>query len=1067
MAIESKVNNRWIKDPLFSVIKKFLLGRKSLITSTGDLTERLLADYRYSGMEPDQFVIETPCVSPEGVKRVCFTRRDKAFARIDTEFEPVRLRNIMDDFKVPYVLVMDQGEFIQKFIAKEIQGKLLYLAWRDSFGVCVNNDEAQDLVKINELLGDVYFNHLALNRDEDSAIDPDTLTSGFVSIQDQSCSDSVIRVFVKENVTELLGLAKIDHNLPETLVGRRGETIKHLLKLTVAGVDVTAQVTMSVVAKNGNVVCTRSDNKLELISKFVRGSYAEVMDDELTVNMSMGGGEDIYTRTVVVPVTIEMNTANMFELDFVPVVMDFPIKQRMGIRVVPKYEGNVVPFTKVPTTLTTLVGGAKLVNRGVHRAGGVYFTSDTVISQPGSVVRDVLISEDFMIFQGGKTQTARLLTDINYLPENAAAGVLTVSDLSPTQITGKLGDVSTINLVTSDGGEVLPSIEVIVPTGQMGPKRLLRFDTYEANKINYTIINNSGIAGEPISDTVNFTATHIGRHDGVLKTAALTVYPTVSFPSVVEVTPKFPDPISANRYDYGEFPFNVTINGKPATTVKSVQFTDPANLVKPYVYADPNKMGQWQVLGLANTNVDTEVSFTVTVTADGIDQVFVVKKLFKIPKYEGTNVVGFPNPIIGNVKSGVEGFVEMDFYRDGVLINNLIKVLPDDSVVPPGTSLGTTSVLPNGKCKFTFTGVPIGTQNLTVAFGTGTVFTVNSAVKIPMTMNVEAGEEVTFLVDSLNKSKPGLPAKLFAELYYRNEKIPLTDPRVSIKMYPKVVGNIGIKDVGVIPDYITYVGTDNPPMGITSTFTYTVETHFTKDNGSLYEKFTDVDLQFERRGGFTYFSFVETQPIPPNQTDYVVKVKLTDSGNDPVEFCFLDTMSVVGIDGAPSPIASYRNQLVRTADPLAYGVYEIKVSTNALGGEFKFNLKGGLGGARFVFTQTGNSHIDSAPMKLKSNTTVLALENLVTNVEFTVKQDRPGELNKPIVITRTENVRFDNTSYSEVGLIKPTGTVGTYTVQLTSTGKKGDSQIVFDMVTTEGSLEKVWKDVVLIVTANA
>jgi hypothetical protein len=1044
MAAETLTKSRWIKDPLFSVVKKFLTTRKGVVEQEGNLTDRLLADYRYSGMEPADFIIETPDISPEGIRRVCFTRRNKTFARVDMEFEPLRLKTIFSDFSVPYVTVATLDDFIAKFKKNQVQDKLLYLTWRDTMGICVNNADLQDLQKTNELFGDIFFKELALERIDDTTIDPVTLTSGVISVTDLSCTDSVVHAFVVENVVEELGLNKIQHNFPTTYTVQRGETIRHLMKFTLADEDVAGVVGVTFSSANGYVDCSLSDNKLEAVFNIIRGSATENLTDTITVTLKYDPIGDV-SRKVNITFNILKDTESELKLEGFPVTVNIPRGQTMGIIVKGRFQNQPVTLSQAPQFLTTMLAGVALQSQGAYRGGILYLA----VVNPSVQVRPKDLMMGNFSYQSGISQyTAKAFIDMTYLPQDNAKGKLGITKLSPNGLPGEIGKTGFFNFVTNLNGVDLETALLDYPLGVMGPNKLLQFTSFADGKVYFTFVKDSGVPGTIITDTVEFPVRYINALDGLVSFGAAWVFPNVSCPSILQLVPLNNNPISVGKYDKGAFPFKFIVNDDDRT--KDMLGSPTIKSTKPYIKTSliPTIGGgtntDWQCLETGESKEVIDVEFEVSISADNTIKRVKGVKQFIVSPWTGSTIGCLPKSVDKVGREGDTVAQEYHFFENAALATSRINYIPGKSKVPAEVEIATTG--PNGPYYFhqdhKLKAMGSVTGDLVFSLTDGN--TPADSITIPAKWTIQPAEEVYLEVEGITQVKPGLNGSIRCELSYLGTPIPLTDSRVTVKLIPKGTYGTDIA-IGVIGDHsIGFSNKANPLQGVTNTYSFDVEVSFIDQFGVEVVKTKVADIQVRRAVFTTAKMDLYTQPVHPNVVDQYFRIYLFDADNDPIQFATLESVVFASVKPVIGPIQSYRNQMTLPESGIE-GNYDLKATTNHYGGEFNIQLKVRVGGQVVTISErNGRTFIaNPAPTTAVAADTGNAVLNVVSSINFTIKQHRLGQLNAPVVMTNMTDLNFNQGIISDVTLFTMVDTNGNYRMSVKGTGLEGDVYITF------------------------
>lgn len=1047
MAAETLTKSRWIKDPLFSVVKKFLTTRKGVVEQEGNLTDRLLADHRYSGMQPADFIIETPDISPEGIRRVCFTRRNKTFARVDMEFEPLRLKTIFNDFSVPYVTVATLDDFIAKFKKNQVQGKLLYLTWRDAMGICVNNADLQNLQKTNELFGDIFFKELALERVDDTTIDPVTLTSGVISVTDLSCTDSVVHAFVVENVVEELGLNKIQHNFPTSYTTQRGETIRHLMKFTLADEDVTGVVGVTFSSANGYVDCSLSDNKLEAVFNIIRGSATTDLTDTVTVTLKYDLIGDV-SRKVNITFNILKDTESELKLEGFPVVVNMPRGQTMGVIVKGRFQNQPVTLSQAPQLLTTMLAGVALQSQGAYRGGILYLA----VVNPSAQVRPKDLMMGNFSYQSGINQyTAKAFIDMTYLAQDNTKGKLGITKLQPNGLAGEIGKTGSFEFITNLAGVNLQTGQLDFPLGVMGSKKLLQFSSFSNDRVYYTFVRDSGIPGTLISDNVEFPVRYVNVIDGLVYFGSGWVYPNVSCPSVLQLVPLDNKVINVGKYDKGPFPFRLIVNGEDKTnemlgspTIKSAKPYIKVSLI-PTVGSPVNH--DWQCLATGTVSETIDVEFEAAVQADNTIKRVKATKQYVVAPWTGSTIGCLPKTVSKVGRANEKVVQEFHFFENQALATSKIKYIPGKSTIP--AQITVTDVGPNGAYYYRqeYQQLSVGNVPGSLVFSLTDGNTPADTITVPANWEIQPAEEVFLEVQGIVDVKPGIPGKIGCTLYYRGDVIPLTDSRVFIRIVP--VGSYGdVITIGALEaDKINFTNKSDPAQGQSLTYSYQVEVSFIDASAKTVVKTKTTDIKVSR-GLFTETTMdMMTNPISPIMVDQNFRIKITDPDGDPIQLATLESVAFVGVTSGLSPIQSYRNQLI-PAGTGSLGLYDMKATTNHWGGEFRIQLKVRVGGV-VVTVNSRNNYTFTAqqsPLDLVIKDSGNAVLNVVSTVKFTVKQARLGNLATPVIMSSYVDLNYNQAVINEITELMMVDSDGNYSMKVKGTGQEGTVFVTFKIL---------------------
>ncbi|WNV46026.1 adhesin [Aeromonas phage AerS_266] len=1047
MTTEKKTFPRWVRDPLFSPIKQFLNKRLKLINEQGDLVDQLLASDRYKQMKPEDFVAEDVFNSLDGKKRFCLVRRNKQFARVDLELEQVRLKDIFSDQSVPFISLANQAEFTRRFKLGEIQNKLLYLAWRDAFGVCFENGKIMDLAETDKLFNHIFFDELHLERADETTIDPNTLTSGVIRVNDRSCSDQVVHVFVTENIVEQLALDRIVDNFPTTMILRRGDSFRHLTKIMIGDEDVTGIADVSYVSDHNRINVSQTTNKLETIFKAIRGSSTEELTENVTINISVNFMGETFTKQTVVVTRIVPDVNSELKLEGYPIEVTVPSGRQIGIVVKGKFNNENVSFTQAPSMVTSLVTGVTLTSQGSYRGGVLYLGTCNANVPQGSSVRD-LLKGNFVYLLNGIAHNATAFVELTINPSNPDLPGLINTTLTPTLLEGTQGSNGNFTFVNELNNVVIPNTQLDIPTTDLGTKRLIRFTGFTTNKVNYTLFNLSGNPGTIESESVTFTTRYIDPITAIVYTRQDSVTSKVITLSDLALIPLLDQPIFAEKYDYGLMPFKPLINGNQDNSkVVSIEIIDINNYVKPTIFGNKPK-GTWQVFNTGTEEETISVSFKVGFNVDETVRYLTASHDFKIASWSGNNLGVIPREITISGKAGESGEFTQSFFENMTFANTRLNFIPELSNLPPelsivGKTQSNTEWLKGSYQLFT-TGSYVGFLTYSLTDGTND----DDSINVPLKATILPGEELFFNVTGITESKPLLPGVINCNVQYKGVNIPLNDPRVRLEVElsneAENVFTIGqTSSEGVTFNSIV----DNIPMGGNVIYDMTIELNFIDDLGVTQTRSKEVAIKLYRNTFTSVIATFVTNPVKPIISDQVIIINIKDPDNDPLPGGLLDSVLITNDDNQLGPVQSYRNALTEKRGQ-ALGNYELKTTTNHFGGNLNTTLKINIGG-NVVDVIVPDTHVQISPIKSLASNTGIAVNNVSSEINFTLKQDKLNNLNVPVVAKRIENIRFSDEMFNDVTNLIMIDNNGNYKLDLVSAGSVGIGVIDFTLITNE------------------
>ncbi|UOX39544.1 hypothetical protein [Aeromonas phage ZPAH34] len=1055
MTTEKKTFPRWVRDPLFSPIKQFLNKRLKIITEQGDLVEQLLANDRYKQMKPEDFVAEDIFNSLDGKKRFCLVRRNKQFARVDLELEHVRLKDIFTDQDISFISLTNQAEFIRRFKLGEVQGKLLYLVWRDSFAVCFENNKIMNLTEVDKLFNHIYFDELHLERVDETTIDPNTLTSGVVRIKDRSCSDELVHVFVTENIVEQLALDRIVDNYPPTMILRRGDSFRHLTKIMIGDEDVTGLAEISYISNNGRINVSQTTNKLETIFKAVRGSSTEELQETVTINISVNFMGEVFNKQSVIATRIVPDVVSELKLEGYPVEVTVPTGRQIGIVVKGKFNNNFVSFTQAPNLLTSLVTGMTLTNQGNYRDGILYLGTCNVDITSG-VIND-LLKGNFIYTIAGATHTASSFVELNITPVNPNLPELVNTSLTPTLLQGNNNSNGSFTYVNKLNNVIIPNTKLDIPTTDLGSKRLIRFTGFTTNKVNYTLLNLAGNPGTVESEQVTFTTRYIDPTTGLVYTRQDKVTPKVITLSDLALISLFDQPISVKKYESGLVPFKMLINGnEDKTKITTIEIIDNKNYLAGTIFGNKPK-GSWQVFGTGQTEETIPVSFKVGFNVDETIRYVTGIQNFIVSPWIGNSIGVIPSELNISGRAGESGEFTLSFFEDVTFANTRLNYIPDLSIVP--SQLNIVGKLQSNtewiKGSYQLFGVGNHLGHLTYSLTDGT--NPDDTIKVPLKVTILPGEELFFNVTGLTEAKPLLPGIINCDIQYKGINIPLNDPRVRLEVElgerAKTVFTIGqTTSEGITFNSIV----DDIPMGGNVIYDMTSELNFIDDLGVTQTRSKEIAVKLYRNNFTSVIATLITNPVKPIISDQPIVINIKDLDNDPLPGAILESVVIANDSNHLGPIQSYRNSLVERRTQ-SLGNYELKATTNHFGGNLNTTLKIIIGGS-IVDVVIPDTIVGISPIKSLAGNTGIAVNNIGSTINFTLKQDRLNNLNVPVIAKRIENIRYSNEMFKELTNLVMLDNNGNYKLDLVSAGTVGIGVVDFTLITNEtNNVEVAWE----------
>lgn len=1036
--------DRWVRDPLFSPVKRFLEKRKALINDKGDIVDRQLAEFRYDGMSVNDFIIENVLTGPDDVKRICLTNKAKHFARVDMELEPVTLRQCLQDVGVPIYTVLTHEAFVEGFKNGVVQNEVLYLAWRDSLAVCLGNRKAKTLEGTNELFQNTFFEKMKLTRETEQYIDKKTLISGTVEVTDQAIGSERVFVYVNELVSAELGIVDMQHNYPKVITSQRGQSVRHAVKIFSGGEDITARATVTYTSKNNYVNVRPSTNKLEMLVDVIRGSAEVDMEDTISVSIKYTEGLTLIDAKVDITVKIQKDTASRLKLTGYPVSINTPDNVELYVVVKATLDGAPVVPNVVPSGLTAMVYNVALNSQGAADGGNAFSGRCNLGVNAGT--RYDLLQGTFRYTADGITHSATAFIDLTVNIPTADYGKLVQVKLNPVKLTGKPGNKQTFDYQVSRLGSILDNTKIKFPVNKpLGPKKLIRFTSTLAAKVEYEFLQDVGAPGSLVSDVVPFEPVYVDDNAVVWRVTS-TVQPEVLTPSEILFELLSPGPITASRYDEGVLPFTVKVNGELQTqnyTLLGVTSTN--DLVRIHLDGYVRNKRAWMYLGRSAVDVpNAMVEFRGSMIIDGEVKTLLYSVPFNLTKFTGPAYVSIPSEItITGEENGVIPW-SAHFWNEDRRINTEVDFLrllstlsnkTDCVVTAKRTEVLEASQLFRGNGNWTDIlafGKPAGATKDNVAF-----ITIKSNVLKPRGLNTT--------ISSISFWEPYQVNTLNVIVKFNGDVVPLFSSKV--KITTEFVGedqsNYVEKDkLSTLLQY--YVNreakftTTNIPVKVKVVYTDTDGTVYTSDMESV------IDL---KRPAIASLSIVpEPDPILPNTVDQRIWFKITDGKK------FFGGARITGITLNPqdqfhNPLASYKPTMgVLSNDPTRYF---FTATTNHLGGEFWANTTIGIGDTSFKAVSSKNFVIPHNEIVGTNVSNGSAVKDVTSTITFDLKQDQLNNPGVPVVMKSAQYLMGDQlyiSAVTDLVMISP----GKYSIKIVSTGVKGPAHVGFTITKADG-----------------
>lgn len=1037
--------DRWVRDPLFSPVKRFLEKRKALINEKGDIVDRQLAEFRYDGMSVDDFIIEKVLVGPDDVKRICLTNKKKHFARVDMELETVSLRQCLQDAGVPIVNVLTHEAFVEGFKNGIVQNEVLYLAWRDSLAVCLGNRKAKTLEGTNELFQNTFFEKMKLTRETEQYIDPKTLISGTVEVTDQAIGSERVFVYVNELVSAELGIVDMQHNYPKVITSQRGQSVRHAVKIFSGGEDITARATVTYTSKNNYLNVRSSTNKLEMLVDVIRGSADVDMEDTITVSIKYTEGLTLIDAKVEIAVKIQKDTASRLKLSGYPVTIATPDNVELYVVVKATLDGVPVVPNVVPSGLTAMVHNVALNSQGAADGGNAFSGRCNLGVSAGK--RYDLLQGTFRYTAGGVTHSATAFIELVVDIPTQGYGNLVQVKLTPVKLTGKPGTKETFDYQVSRLGTILSNLKLKFPLNKpLGTKKLISFTGTLAGKVEYEFLQDVGEPGSLVTDVVSFEPVYVDENAVVWRITS-TVQPEVRTPSEILFELISPGPIAASRYDEGVLPFTVRVNGELQTqNYTLLGVTSPNDLVRIHLDGYARNQRAWMYLGRSAVDVNnTMVEFRGSMIIDNEVKTLLYSVPFNLAKFTGPAYVSIPSEI--NITGEENGVIPWSahFWNEDRRINTEVEFLrslstlsnkTDCVVTAKRTDVLEASQLLRGN----------GNWADVLAFGKAAGATKDTVAMITINSNVLKPRGLNVTISSISFWEPYTVNTLNLIVKFNGDVVPLFHP--SVKITTEFVGedqsNYVKKDtLSTLLQY--YVNRE--ATFVTTTIPVKVKVVYTDPtDGTVYTKDLEsvIDL---KRPAITQLSIVpEADPILPNTVDQRIWFKITD-GNKFFGGARITGITLNPVDQVRNPLESYKPTMgVLSNDPTRYF---FTATTNHLGGEFWANATIGIGDTSFKAVSANNFVIPHNTIIGSNVSNGSAVKDVTSTITFDLKQDQLNNPGVPVVMISANYLRGDQfyvSAITDLVMISP----GKYSIKVVSTGEKGPAHIGFTISKADG-----------------
>lgn len=1050
---EIKTFDRWVKDPLFSPVKRFLEKRKAIVNQTGDIVDRQLAEFRYDQLQVDDFIIEQVLVSPDGAKRICMTNRNKHFARVDMPLTEVSLRECFSDLGVPVVTVLTHEDFINGFKIGGVQNRVLYLAWRDCLAVCLSDKKAHDLTGVNEVFQDTFFESMTLYRESAEYIDKNTLISGEIEVTDHAIGSEKLQLYISDLISSELGIVDMQHNFPSNITSQRGNEIRHNIKVFTNGEDISNKATYTYTTKNRNVHVSTTANKLEMIVDVIRGDTTTELDDIIYVRVQYH--EDLTQIDVVVEITVKIlkDTVSQLKLYGYPTTIQTPDDVELAVVIKASLDGVDVTPSIVPSQLLGMVYGTSLAARGASD-GGTLFSGICKVGVQNGEYRD-LLQGTFRYTVGSVTHTATAFIELTVTPAIAGYGKLILVNIQPTSLIGNPGVTRQFNYVVKRLGQVITNDKLKFPIGTpLGPKRLIRFNSVTPTDVNYEFLRDIGDPGALIKDTVRFDVSYTDE-DAVVWRITSEVYPESRTPSEITYVPRGEStPILAKRYDAGRMPFDILVNGVPSNQLYTLETINSINnVIQLDLDGFQSETRAWMYLGRLDEDIpNTPVEFVGLIHVDGVYMTTRYTKKFNLIKFTGPAWVAVPDTISVAGPENDIGLWQTCIWNENIRVNQEVEFNRALSTMSNKTDVIVNERTPRYlKATQLFRG--FGDWTDVLAFGKPGA---NSATVAKVTINSQVARPkgLSATVGTINTWEPYKNNSLALSVKFDGEIVPLFDSKVRTSIV--FVGENQANYVKMPVEAYKLVYYVKREAAFTSTvINFELEVTYTHTDGQVYTKFLTgvIDL---KRSAFTKLTIIpEADPILPVKVDQRVWFRISD-GTQFLGGARITDIKLNPVDQFRNPLKSYKPTMGYLSNDLSR--YFFTVTTNHIGGDFWADTQVGIGDAMFKAVSEEYFEIPVTEIIGTNVSDGLGIANTTSTITFDLNQAQLDDPNTPVVMNSFRALRGDQfyfNSVTELKMLSP----GKYSAKVESTGEKGKGSIGFVMIKFDGDpgFEQEWE----------
>ncbi|EBY9763945.1 hypothetical protein D5W64_12600 [Salmonella enterica subsp. enterica serovar Saintpaul] len=691
MAEMIKINKKVINDPLYTPVDRFLKERIAKLEVEGPEDELQLARERYTSLIAGDLIIENPVAFPDGITRVCFTARKTGFARVDVDIKRVDIKDILDDFAVPFIEIQDLENLKTYVKTNPTESALLWCVWLNNWGVLLSQEAAKTIDGPMDAWGNLFFNEYTMTRESLTSIDYDTLVSGNLHLSDASFGAGDYPVFIYELVLEEANLPEITSNLPETITTQRGKDFSIPNTYWFNGTtDITHVATVELSTESGYTIPVRSADGNFIEGETIFGSDNVEVTDEILVRVTyMWNGRPV-KKTFKIIVKIEKDTE--YDLSFVvtPPTLTVPSGSPVEFKIAAFYKDTQVKINIPANELTADPSFGRLSYQGFDADGMTMIYTGTLSTsfKPEEEQKGALYSADMRYSSGSIVEEAKAYVNVHLI--RATAGPqFTIKGLT-TNVTGYKGDTGEIEVSAFYGDDPIPATDLSIRPGVVGEDALIELTGVTPTGITYVLLKDSGKPGESISDSFIQAFRWIAP-TGVRYTQSRTINVTVRKKSVWSLTPRYPQPLEVGRYSTGYVPCILTVNGEDVTNrISGFTFDDPEKMIT-RINGSPLSWIVAEVPGDGEPDRDMTMKFTFRYLIDGVWEDFEYDQQFHIKAYKkpvdpeppvNSKVVAVPTSVMISGMNNETGQFDFRVFNEGVDITKDAIILEDRTVIP-------------------------------------------------------------------------------------------------------------------------------------------------------------------------------------------------------------------------------------------------------------------------------------------------------------------------------------------------------------------------------------------------